>query len=516
MRGRRWQEPVTFAAAASVVVVCAGVPLAALPAEGVGGAAVGLLSSSATWSLLAWSIATSAAVMVIALALGVPLGVLLGRTDVAGRGVALLIHAFSTFLPPFLLALGWFHVFGREGIIGGDTTSRLLFSPAGDVLVLGLAFAPIVTVLTVLGVGAIDPSLEDAARLVARPGRVAIRILLPIAWPGIALAALVVFALAFSELGVPMFLRVRAYPVAVFARLGGVSYAPGEAFVLVLPQLAVALVLLWLERRIGGRRALTVLGLRRDRAPLRLGRSRLPLTVACWSVVLLGALPLASLALRARAASWGDVGPWVGSSIGNGLVDAAAAATAIAGCGIVLGHGLARGQPAARAIDGLTFLAFVTAAAALGAGLIAAWSRPATQVVYASSAIVVVGYVARYGVLGVRPIAIAIARASAHLEDAAATVGAGYLRRLVRIVIPIHARAIAAAWLLAMVFCLRDLETAVLYYPPGGETLPVRIFTLEANGPPATVAALAVLHVAITAAVLALGLVLLGSRRRST
>jgi iron(III) transport system permease protein len=83
-------------------------------------------------------------------------------------------------------------------------------------------------------------------------------------------------------------------------------------------------------------------------------------------------------------------------------------------------------------------------------------------------------------------------------------------------VIPIHGRAIAAAWLLAMVFCLRDLETAVLYYPPGGETLPVRIFTLEANGPPAAVAALAVLHVAITATVLALGLALLRRRSRST
>ena len=47
----------------------------------------------------------------------------------------------------------------------------------------------------------------------------------------------------------------------------------------------------------------------------------------------------------------------------------------------------------------------------------------------ANGAIVVVGYIARYGVLGARPIAIAIARASVHLEDAAATVGAGYLRR---------------------------------------------------------------------------------------
>jgi iron(III) transport system permease protein len=42
-----------------------------------------------------------------------------------------------------------------------------------------------------------------------------------------------------------------------------------------------------------------------------------------------------------------------------------------------------------------------------------------------------------------------------------------------------------------------------LVYPPGGETLPVRIFTLEANGPEPSVAALALFHVALTAVVLA-------------
>ena len=69
-----------------------------------------------------------------------------------------------------------------------------------------------------------------------------------------------------------------------------------------------------------------------------------------------------------------------------------------------------------------------------------------------------------------------------------------------------------AAWLLAAVFCLRDLETAVLYYPPGWEPLTVRIFTLEANGPEAVVAALATLHVVITAVVLASGGLLLSRK----
>jgi iron(III) transport system permease protein len=74
-------------------------------------------------------------------------------------------------------------------------------------------------------------------------------------------------------------------------------------------------------------------------------------------------------------------------------------------------------------------------------------------------------------------------------------------------------RGIAGTFLLALIFALRDLETAVLYYPPGRQPLTVRIFTLEANGPPGVVAALAVLHVALTLAALALGAVLLRRRK---
>ena len=91
--------------------------------------------------------------------------------------------------------------------------------------------------------------------------------------------------------------------------------------------------------------------------------------------------------------------------------------------------------------------------------------------------------------------------------------GAGFVRRLTRILLPIHARGLGAAWLLTALFCLRDLEAAVLIYPAGSEPLTVRIFTLEANGPRGVVAALACSQVALSAGVLALGaLPLLGRR----
>lgn len=442
-------------------------------------------------------------------------GIALARTDIVGRRFLLLVHGFPMFLPPFLLALGWFYLFGRQGFLGSEASTRLLFHPLGHVVVLSLAFAPVVTGLVALGLWNLDPGLEDAARVEARTSRVALGILLPAAWPSLALAAILVFALAFSELGVPMFLRVEVYPAAVFSRLGGIDHDPGEAFLLSLPLLPIALALVAAERRLFAQRGLDVFGLRHQgRDPLPLGAWGGALSVACWALALLSLLPITSLAARAGVGGGlGQIGRWVGGSLLHGLGGAALAATAIVGLGAVLGHGRARAIPACWFYDLVGLLAFVAPAALLGVGLIALWNRPGTQFVYGSLGIIVVGYVARYGVIGIRTMAVAAAQSPLSFEHAAAAFGAGYARRLLRIVLPLHGRVLGSAWLLALIFCLRDLETSVLYYPPGLEPLAVRIFTLEANGPEAVVAGLALLHVALTASLLAAGMWLLARRR---
>ena len=146
-----------------------------------------LLADPALWSLLVRTLGVTAAVLGLALGIGLPMAVLVARTDVAGRGAALVLHAFPALLPPLLPALGWFHLLGRQGLIGNQASAALLFSEAGVVLTLGLALAPIVTALTALALWNADPSQEEAARVTASPGRVATRILLPAARPAAAI-----------------------------------------------------------------------------------------------------------------------------------------------------------------------------------------------------------------------------------------------------------------------------------------------------------------------------------------
>jgi ABC-type Fe3+ transport system permease subunit len=103
-------------------------------------------------------------------------------------------------LPPFLLALGWFGVFGRQGLLGSEATSALLFGSAGVAAILSLAFTPVVTSLVAVALLGVDPAQEEAARIMARPLRVVTRILLPAVRPALVLAAILVFTLTLSEL----------------------------------------------------------------------------------------------------------------------------------------------------------------------------------------------------------------------------------------------------------------------------------------------------------------------------
>jgi iron(III) transport system permease protein len=502
-RWRRHEGHVAFGAAVLILALAAALPLFQLLIElgGVAGEASRLLLRARPWQLLGYSVALSTAVTVTALFVGIPLGVLLARTDVPGRRWVWALHAFPMTLPPFLLALGWFRVFGRQGALGGEATSGLLFGPVGVVMVLALGFTPLVTSLVAVALMGVDASQEEAGRVMARPMRVVTRILLPAVKPAIALAAVLVFTLTLSELGVPMFLRVEVFPAAVFARLGTVDYAPGEALALVLPLIPVVIGLMLLERRLVGGRSFAVLGMRAGlREPLSLGPWKIPLSVASWVVAAWGLAPLAALAAQAvRGTSARELAAWARSAPLNSLLTSAAAATIMTVLGIVLGHALARHRRFAGLVDRVAVQAFVTPAAVLGVGLIALWNRPATGALYGSAAILVIGFVGRYAAVAVRACAVAISQVPATFEEAAAASGATYAKRMVRIVIPTARRGIAFAWLAAFVFCVRDLESSILYYPPGGEPLTVRIFTLEANGPDAVVAGLACLQVALTA-----------------
>jgi iron(III) transport system permease protein len=178
-------------------------------------------------------------------------------------------------------------------------------------------------------------------------------------------------------------------------------------------------------------------------------------------------------------------------------------------CGYLIHHRALRFW---RAVDTLTLLLFTLPGTVIGVGLIALWNRPATGFVYASAAIVIVAYLAQYTALTSRIMLATLGNVPQSLEEAAQMTGAPWFARILHVVVPAALPGVIAAWLVGFIFCLRDLGASMLVYPPGQDTLPVRIYTLMANGAPNLIAALCVILVSATL----ISLTILGSLLRAT
>lgn len=462
-----------------------------------------------TYALWGHSLALAGLTTLGAVMLGVPLGVLLGKTDLPGRRALVALFTLPLLLPPYFVALGWFALLGRDGWLGrllpdamATALAGALFGLPGCVVTLATVFLPLVMLATIAQLHGANPRFEEAARLSAPWPIVLCRITWPAIRPGVRTAALLVFLLALGELGVPMYLRYDVYPLAILTEFAA-FYDFAAATAAAAPLALGVAVLLALT---GRARAMPDLGRAGTQLAIALGARR-PLYATVVFVLLL-ALVVAPLAALAAHASFADlVAAWrrAGDALGRSLWYAALAASLLAALGVALGLAWRTPARGATATRFLALLLLILPGSVLGIALIGFWNRPATAWFYASPGLLVLGYCLQYAALSGGVIATALRRIPPGQEEAAAGAGAGAWRRLAGIVLPQIRTGIALAFVLCFLFCLRDSGLAMLLYPPGEDTLPVRIYTLMANAPFGLVAACCVCL--ISTVLLALGFV---------
>jgi iron(III) transport system permease protein len=245
------------------------------------------------------------------------------------------------------------------------------------------------------------------------------------------------------------------------------------------------------------------------RKPLVIPLGRFEHLVGAVIVLLSIVLVFIPLWTLARQAAWGSALsralPLASGSIVRSMTYAAVGATVLAAMGLLLGYLVDRRALSFwRAVDWTAITLFAMPSTVLGIGLIALWNRPLPLSVYGTPAMIILGYVAQYTALTSRLTAAALSQIPVSLEDSARVAGASWSRRMLLIIVPLCGRGLMVSWLAAYVFCLRDLGISALVYPPGGDTLPVRTFTLMANGPPEIVASLCLVTVMMTVVPLAI------------
>jgi iron(III) transport system permease protein len=499
-----WRSSRTLVIGASVIIFALGcvLPVVYLFTTSLGGmpaAATALWLDERQRTLLYNTTMLGVGVAGLSTTIGVPLGIALGRVPLKRRPAMRLVLSAPMLLPPYIVALAWI-------FLNLHFWASWTYSLPAAVVVLSLVFYPLSMLATEIGIRRIDGRLEEAALVMAPPGIVLRKITLPLAAPGIAAAALIIFVLAVSEFGVPGLLRVRVYTTEVFTAFAAL-YDYSRAIVLAIPLLLLSAVVGGFAARSLGNRIVAVQRLTGSHPPLLDGLERSSQFAIALVLVVAVVLPLAVLAREAFTARLGmAVLAGSGEAITNSLILSIVGATIVVSVAVGLGYARARARDRiARLADILFIVLFAIPGTIVGVGLIGLWNRPGVAgALYGTDTMFILAYLARFLPVATLILAAAVRYIPVSQEEAAAAAGAGWLRTVRRVVVPQLRLGLAAAWIVVFVLSFGELGASVLIAPPGESTLPIRIYTIIANTPPGHVAALALLQAVVIFTPLAL------------
>ncbi len=194
------------------------------------------------WTIILTSLRVSGTAVTIALAVGLPFGILLGAKRFVGRTVALVVFNAGMGLPPVFVGLVVAMTLSRRGPLGDLS---LLYSQTAMVIAQVIIAVPVIVAVTAAAVSAVPRDLRlQALSLGAPPWRLA-ALTLSEARVGLIAAVAAGFGAIISEVGAVQMVggnlagdtRVMTTAIVEFTRKG--QYGPALALALVLMAIVV-------------------------------------------------------------------------------------------------------------------------------------------------------------------------------------------------------------------------------------------------------------------------------------
>ena len=247
----RTRLPAGVVALAALGVTFVLLPVAGLLDRAPWGQVGELLTSEIALEGLRVSLIVSLGAAAFSILIGVPLGLVLGRTSFPGIAVVRALALLPLVLPPVVAGIGLLTAFGRRGLLGGPARAiglELPFTTAGAALAAAFVSFPFVVLAVEAGLRSLDTRLEDAAAsLGGSRWYVLRRVTVPLLAPQIVAGAVLAWARALGEFGATITFagnfrgETQTMPLAVFEAL---QSDPGAATILSLVLVVVSLGIL--------------------------------------------------------------------------------------------------------------------------------------------------------------------------------------------------------------------------------------------------------------------------------
>ncbi len=425
---------------------------------------------------------------VFSLLVGLPLAILLARTDFPGKRCAECLYLLPLFIPPAIISVGWMSLAGKAG---------WLYGPAGCVFILTLCYFPLVTFLSIAGLRTVGGDLEDGARLHFGEMEVLRRVTIPYAANYILSGAFFVFIFALSNYEVPALLGFRTFPVEIFEQFSGFYNTRLALLYSILPAAMAVIALLAIGKLLSGRDYAAIGHNWSGPRKIGLGKPAKTAAAAFAALVLSGAISLPLAALLKNAGGAGVYLRALKLSRGEllfSLVLAAAGATAVVFLSFFAAYLLARRKGTLRnVLNCLCILPFAVPATVCGVVLIRVFNRPGLDFFYSTPLILLAGYLIRFSPLAIKILESGISRIDRSFEEEASLAGAGILRRFFQVLPPLAKEGLTASWIIVFALIMGELGLTILLIPPGTSTLILKVYTLMHYGSGKLVAAMALI-----------------------
>jgi iron(III) transport system permease protein len=527
-----------------VVAVLSLLPLARLVAEGIapGGtlstdAIARVLASPTTWTATGHSLLTAFGGTLLAVLVGTAVALCVGLTDIRGRNAVVFCFVMPLLIAPQVVALAWLQSFGPSspllkmlGAAPAMGSRNPLYSAGGIILVLGVQYAPLVFLTLRAALRTLPQELIEAALAGGAPPRRVLRtIVLPLMTPPLLAGIALSFVSCLGNFGIPALLGIPGnyvvLPTLIYQRLAGLG--PGvlsEVAVLSMLIGAIAVLGIVAQESMLRRRDFRISAATIAARPFELRRLRLPTEVALWTLVgIVLVLPLCALVLTSLV-------PAVGVSLSaatatldnfrfvlfdhaaarrafvNSFGLSATAAVVIVAFAIPLAYFLVwRRSRLLRAVNLVTEIPYAVPGVVLAIAAILLFLKPLPLVgvtLYNTVWIILFCYLARFLVLGLRPVVAGYHQLDRTLEEASQIAGARLPRRLRTVIVPLVAPTAAAGALLIFLTAFNELTLSALLWSSGSETLGVVFFSFQQGGDSTYAAALGVLTVIVSVALM--------------
>ncbi len=478
----------------------------------------------------------------ISVVLAVPMAWAVSRTDMPGKGLTWAVVLGAFVVPPYLGAVGWILLAGpNSGVVnqawravtGATGPLFNVYSFEGLALVIALHSFPLVFIFVKSALDLVSSEMEDAANILGAGTWTAMRkVSLPLVWPSILGAFIIIFLETIALFGTPAIIGIPARINVVTTQLWQFFEYPVRvevAAAYAMPLLLITVCMIVAQKLLLSRKGfVSQTGKGGERRPIKLGPWRWVLFGWCACVGALSvAMPLLTLLQASFAKAWGRgisldnftlrnyrllifEHEMAMTSIWNTIWFAGAAATIAVLIALLIAYMVNRRLvPFGEALGFLAMAPFVIPGIVMAIGFYAVYASPPLAL-YGTAAIIIFAFTARFLPIAYANSSAAIRAVNPEMEEAARILGSSRMHAISKITAPLVKQALLGGWLIVFIVASRELSAAIFLVGPRTRTMSVLLYDLSEAGNFEVLAAFGGLLLLITMVFVGIGMKLVG------